>query len=610
MYEKIKNIFTQNILWKIFSILAAISAWIMVMNMNNPIEIKTFSFDINFINQDILTQNNITILNIEELKNKQIDVKISASRPTLLEITNLLNSAEANFTVDLADLANYTIDPDTSFIPITISPSIPALHYPNNSFEVISYSPATIGVVADNIIAVPRKIEAEVINEVPNGYISFSPIISTSNIQVIGAKSVINKISKIVAPIDVKDQTSSILADVTPIAYDLDNNIIEGIEFNLDSVQVEVPISKKSSVSIKTPSITGSPASGYLIKDVSMSHNFIEVTGSSSNIYKLGTIELPSIDISGIKETTTFTRDISSILTQNKLTSSANISRVSITVEIEQVSTRTIELEQIDINIIGNLETTNVKVLSERIYFIIQGQKEFINMVTLASLNPYINITGFEDGEALIPLNITLPSGITLLEKPLVKVDLTILDDIIQDENIESDLGDIDDLDENIENNSENNIENNLDEEDNSGDLNDLDNTGNLDESLENNLGEEVLGDLDELNNLNNSNNILPNLEDFNNFESETSGDNYSIEDTSLENTSLENNILSDELIENSSEVTTVVTTGADISNNITDINMEFTIETVSNSLTNVLSEHLIIEANFLNQEIGTEVIT
>lgn len=428
MYQKLKSILTENIFLKLFSILASICLWIVVMNINNPVEIKTFSFGINFINEDILTQNNIAILNMDELLNQKVEVKISGTRPTLLEITNLLEQKSANVTVDLAPLSAYTIDPDTSYIPVNLVPNIPSIAYPNNAYEVVSYSPANIGVVADNIIAVPRKITVEILNEVPNNYVYFTPSISSSNIQVVGPKSIVNSIYKIVAPVDIKDQTSSISMNVAPVAYDENGKVIEGLTFNLSTVLVEVPISKQGSISINTPSITGNVASGYLIKDIIVSPKFIEVTGSSANISSLGSINLQSIDVSSLTQTKTFTQDISYLLEQNKLSSKNNIEKVTITIQLEEIAKKTITLEQSNIDILGNLETSSVKILSEDIFFIIQGEKEFLDMVTLDSLSPFINITSLENGESLIPLNITLPTGITLVEKPLILVDLTLLD--------------------------------------------------------------------------------------------------------------------------------------------------------------------------------------
>ena len=43
MYKKIKSFLTTNLYWKALSILLAIGLWFVVMNINNPTEIKTFT---------------------------------------------------------------------------------------------------------------------------------------------------------------------------------------------------------------------------------------------------------------------------------------------------------------------------------------------------------------------------------------------------------------------------------------------------------------------------------------------------------------------------------------------------------------------------------------
>lgn len=429
MYDRMKNMLTRNLPWKAFSVIIASFLWFLVININNPTEIKTFNIRINAQNEDILYDNDLVVLNLDELKNTRISTQINATRPTLAEISSKLDTQNVNFTVDLSTLSKYTIGDEPSIIPIAIKPTISNLSYSNNSFEVLSFEPATVDVIIDKIITVPKKIHAKVVGNLQEGYVSSTPVLSAEYIEITGPKSVVNSIQVVYTEIDVTDKVSTIEEAISPIAYDTKGDAIDGLEYFIEDITVRVPISKEGSIPVENPEILGTVPDGYILKSVSYSPRYINVLGTASNINSISVFPLPAINISNLTETTTFSYDVSEIMKSYNLVSLDNETSIIVTVLIEKASTRNFVISKDNVRIIGeNPEFSTI--IPNEISVSLTGELSKLNNLSISDINCSLNVSGLGEEVHQLNLNVSLPDGISLVNS--VTVPTVILSSDIQ----------------------------------------------------------------------------------------------------------------------------------------------------------------------------------
>ena len=125
MYRRIKYFFTNNLYWKALSVLMAIVLWFVVMNINNPTEIKSFTLNISILHEEKLEENNLAILNIDELKAQKAEIKIKGTRTALDELNKRYNKENIKLTLDLEQILSYKIGDEPLEATINLKPTMP-----------------------------------------------------------------------------------------------------------------------------------------------------------------------------------------------------------------------------------------------------------------------------------------------------------------------------------------------------------------------------------------------------------------------------------------------------------------------------------------------------
>lgn len=424
MYKKLKNFFTKNLHWKAFSVLISAVLWFIVMNINNPTEVKTFSLNITLLNKEKLYENKIDILNLEELEDKKAEIKIKATRPTLDELSKKANRDEIKLPVDLSQFELYTINDEPQLVTVNLKPSLPNLPYPNNNLEILSFSPMSANIILDSIITTPKKIHVKKIGQPKQGYISSNPEISSEYINITGPKSIVEQVQVIHAEIDISDQTETIERKVIPTAYDKYGNKITNISFNIPEVSVKVPINLKGKINIIEPILEGNLPDGYVIKNITYKPKSIEVIGNIENLKTLTEINIPKIDISNLTESAEFSFSITEILKQNNLTLKSPLSpNVKIFIDIEKTISKNIDISANKLIIVGYNDKFNIN-MDEFFSIDITGREELINNLDVNKISYSIDITNLEEGSHKVEIKANLSEGISFSKTPYININI------------------------------------------------------------------------------------------------------------------------------------------------------------------------------------------
>lgn len=421
MYKKIKDFFTINLYWKALSVLMAVVLWFIVMNINNPTEIKTFTLNVSLVNEEKLLENNIIVLNMQELQNQKAEIKIKGSRTTLDELNKKINKENIKLIIDLEQFSTYKIGEEPLETTVNLKPDMPNISYPNNNFEIVSFSPVTANVYLDKVVTVDKPIKTKVLGKVKDGYIASNPELETQSIAITGAKSIVDSIEGVYAEVDLNNQTSNIDTEVEPVAYDKDGKKVEGIIYSTDKINVKVPITLQGTIRILSPNLVGAMPNGYMVSNVYYEPKTIEVVGSSKNIKDLTSITLPDIDISKLEKSITYTYDISPILEENNLVLKNGSSNIQISIDIIKSEEKTFHIPTKNITINGYNEEFLVDMPDSFSVNLIGKPEDFKN-IDENMLKASINISNLSEGIHSVKVDMVLQSNLKISKDVYIDV--------------------------------------------------------------------------------------------------------------------------------------------------------------------------------------------
>ncbi len=425
MLKKVNDIIikliSKNFGWKLFSIIMAVVIWFIVMNIINPTEIQSYSVNLTLMNKEKLAEKGFAVINMEELEDAKIEIKVRSTRPALDELTK--NKKDIKAEVDLQQFSVLYAEDIGQPIKVSVVPSIPSSYI--YTYELVSFSPGTIDIMLDNIVQVEKEIEIETDGEVLSGYLAGKPRADSGFVSVKGAASEISKIGSVKAHIDVDGASSDVIENIEPFVLDESGNVMEGFIIEPAEIEAVVAVYKYGHVPVDSPSVTGVPAKGYRIVSTSWEPKYIEVVGDSDRIAELEKIEIPHFDASGISGNKTMEFDVREFLAERNLgVKTGTPSVVTVTVNVMSEVEKEIYVYSENLTVNGNNSGYNI-VMPERIQVKIRGIETELEKIDEEAVKGSIDITALGEGSYDVPVKLELPGGISSDNGSVIRVVLS-----------------------------------------------------------------------------------------------------------------------------------------------------------------------------------------
>ena len=328
MKKKILKKLLNNLPLKILSILIAIVIWYVVVSVNDPIVKERFDVPVQVTNEAYIAAGKKTYQIAEEYQTVTVTVTDNNS------VVSRLKASDITVTADLTQIV--TMDTNPVYVPIKAACSMVKQ-------EKLSTVTATIPVEIEDVDSEKFPITIDAGNTKPAKDYEVGTMTSDpESITISGPTSLINKISSVVAKVDVTNMRNSgtVTADLMIIDKNQDEmpeSQMEFLNFDSGSPQVDVDIELWRRVSgIKLSALySGTPADGYQIKNIYTTPEEITVAGSEEALAKLAdegnTIEIPEdyTSVAGQRSDVETTVDLSDVLadvTDLKVSSSSSAS--------------------------------------------------------------------------------------------------------------------------------------------------------------------------------------------------------------------------------------------------------------------------------------------
>ncbi len=403
---------TVNLGLKIAAFIFSAFLWLIVVNVDNPVESRTFTdIPVTIVNDDIITSGGEVY---QVVGQQTVSVVVYATR----EVRQQLSAEDIVATADIREM-------NSSLVPIEVT--IPEFEGEYESAEAV---PRNLQIQIEKSGSRVLALTADDTGIVRNGYMIGSMTVHPTNITITGPESVLEQIDRAVASVNVDGMSKSEEREATLYLYDSNGNVVNQnqLENNLgeDGLTVSVEILEMKSVPVVFD-VTGTPAEGYQYTGCTSEPETLQICGASEDIQKIEEIDVPAsvIDINGASESVEQTVDITPYLPDGIRLVDENTGSVKVTAMIEAEGTRTIDflVRSIRINNLDdNLQVSYPADTEIRLRF--SGDQEQLDVLDISNavsvdLEQY-NTPGTYD----VPVNVNLPDGITQLENVTVQLTL------------------------------------------------------------------------------------------------------------------------------------------------------------------------------------------
>ncbi len=419
----IKSLFSKNTGWKIGSIIIAIILWLLVMNALNPAETKTFSVPISLINENYLTDSGYAVLNTEELTSTRVEIKVRGTRTALDNLPKQNDGGAVQAVIDFSQLDTSRIISTPQSLMLNINPKIE-----NNfmyNYEVASLSPNTINVSFDKVKEKEMKLTTSFTGTLEDGYVASIKQISADMVTVYGPESEFDKLSTVIAEINLNDKSDDFTAELKPTVFNTNGEIMPNFIVEPADITAQVTINYSRNLEILKPETTGTLSSELVLKGIDWNPKVLELTGDKELLDSLEPIKLTAIELDKLVGSDIRTYEVSQFINDPRISTKSTTPRViTVTIELAGKDGKNITLNAEDIKVTG-LSSGLKALMPSQVVFTVFGDQSALANITNASFKASVDLTSFSEGAAEVPLNVTLPEGLEIRGETKVYVYIT-----------------------------------------------------------------------------------------------------------------------------------------------------------------------------------------
>ncbi|MCH5273237.1 MAG: hypothetical protein J1E35_06150 [Lachnospiraceae bacterium] len=394
-----KQKLTNNLGMKLLSLGIAIVFWIVIVNLDDPIESKTFrDIPVTVLNQEqVMEREKI----LEVIKGDKVNVEVEGRRSELERLT------EKDFyaTADLEEVSFM----DTVLIRVTL-PSHPEVKVLNNGENVMK-------LIFDDYVTRLFSFKVNTVGEATEGYYVGDALASPNIIQISGAKTVLDKIKEVVLEVDVSGRSVDFTTTAVPIVYDMNGDAIASskLSMNLENVTVNVPVLLTKQLRVRVETV-GEVPEGYeiLSENIAFQPETVLVAGTKEDLEKLSRYLVLKVDVAGQTDTIEKNIYVSTEL-DDTLTSLRVVDTpmVAVTVTVTPYVEKTLEIPTARIELRNLPEGYSAQLLQRlNVPVTLKCKAAREPLLTVEQLKPYVDLTGYTAGTYRLELMMDLPSNV------------------------------------------------------------------------------------------------------------------------------------------------------------------------------------------------------
>ncbi len=405
----------------------AFVVWFMIMNFSDPTTSAT------------IRNVPVTVRNVSYLESMGFSYSISEGYDTVSvtvrgsrSAVEKLSASSVTVVADMTQIVN--LDASPVMVPVTVTA-------PGINTENVSAIPGNISIEVEDMVNKDFVITPSVGGTVPaNGYEVGELSVSPEKITVRGPESLVEKIDRVVARVNVSHYRAD--AVMNPDFYIFDRNGEELTESQMsyltlsvdnDDTYVSVDLYKVISGVTVEVETAGTPAEGYQTGIITVTPATISVVGNDDALASLAesgskvtiTPDEGAVDVSGMSSDFDVNVDIRNYLPDGISLAQDSSSTVVVTVQILPFNSKSVTIDAKQIDVKGLAAGMNCVFGVSKIEVKVTGSDTDLNKVTANTIKASINVSGLAAGQRTVPVDIVLGDGLTLAETPEVQITLS-----------------------------------------------------------------------------------------------------------------------------------------------------------------------------------------
>ncbi|NLK28752.1 MAG: hypothetical protein GX306_10485 [Clostridiales bacterium] len=407
-----KDKLTSNIGLKVLSVILAAILWLVITNVDDPIETKPFrDVPVEILNEDVITELGKVY---DIVQGETIDFTVEARR----SIKDNLTVADFKVTADFTQLS------DVYAVPIDIT----CPKYGDENVRVTDGKEQRMIISLEEVMEENFKVNIVTKGEVAEGYFVGKKSASPNIITVSGPKARIERISDVVVEVDVSGATESIHIVGIPKVLDEDGKEMDSsyFTFNENYISVSIDLYKTKSINLHF-STNGSPAEGYVMTNIEYEPKTIEVAGKEEDLRRIRYLSIKE-SIAGATGNIEKEINLQEKLPEGIILVGEDHNAV-INITIEKMQTKEITIWPGDVEFRNKTEDYSVLINSNGpIIVSVMGSTEELARMSRTSLKPYVDLAGYGIGTYTKNIEFDLPEHNKITNDPEISFNLTTFD--------------------------------------------------------------------------------------------------------------------------------------------------------------------------------------
>jgi YbbR domain-containing protein len=395
MAGKFLKALTNNIGFKILAVIFACLLWLVVYNIDDPTQTKTYTTRVTIENENAIAKMSKYYEVLDGTNS--VSFTVSAKR-------SILNKIEDSDFTAVADMSTVVVSDDglTGTVELRISCS------KNESSLKYNSKSRYLRISLEDLMTKQLVISANASGTVASGYALGEVSISGSNVlKVSGPASVVGEVSSAVATVNVEGMSTSLSDTVVPTLYNDQGTEIDTtkLTLNMTTVTISAAVLGTKEFPVNFASV-GSPRAGYQVVGITSDPETVRLKGTAGALNGAVAIDVPAelLDVTDLTEDLTTTIDISEYLPEGCEPVDKSQTVLSVTVLIERYTTKTFTVPVSSITVEGLDGECNLSYADTTVDITLEGLSSRLNEVDASTLRFVMDVTDMPLGSHTVNL--------------------------------------------------------------------------------------------------------------------------------------------------------------------------------------------------------------
>lgn len=375
---------------KICCVVAAFALWLYVTNVENNQNPQLLTVPVTLTGIENVTQQKLKVLPASQQYTVTLHVRGSLTDIAL---------GKDQFKV-VADLSEFQFSKGTKNIPVRIE------RQPAN-VTVLNSETLYVPVSFDNLLEKTFPVKVNMTGKVKDGY--YAPqnyYINPTDVVVSGAAKFVNQVSSVETNIDLKSAEKDLGFKLALKALDSTGKEIKDVEISPAFVDVSIPVKKIKTVGINVKT-KGNVSSEFVFKSFQLIPEKVDIAGGD-NINNITSLDTEPVDLSTLTPNKTISVKI---IIPDGVTLTNSDGTVKLKADMDKIIQKNFSL---DIGINNLSDAYNVSLNNQKVSLIISGPESQVTALKNEDFNCNIDLNSIAtEGDHTVPINLTIPDGIT-----------------------------------------------------------------------------------------------------------------------------------------------------------------------------------------------------